>query len=74
MDAASWACAPSGSTWNHCRIRRLQASTVKAIQEGRPNKVKALRGLLPHSFSSKTLAARRVTENRGQNHAPKRSC
>ena len=39
---------------------------VKAIQEGRWGKVRALQHLLTHSFSAKTLAVRRVTENQGK--------
>jgi len=47
-------------------VRRLQARIVKATQEGRWNKVQALQRLLTHSFSGKSLAVRRVTENRGK--------
>jgi len=47
-------------------VRRLQARIVKATQEGRWNKVRALQRLLTHSFSGKSLAVRRVTENRGK--------
>ena len=47
-------------------VRRLQARIVKAIEEGRWGKVKALQWLLTHSFSAKALAVRRVTENRGK--------
>ena len=50
---------------NH-NVRRLQARIVKAIEEGRWGKVKALQWLLTHSFSGKALAVRRVTENRGK--------
>jgi len=74
MDAATMACAPSGATWQginwahvHRQVRRLQARIVKAIQEGRPNKVKALQWLLTHSFRGKALAVKRVTTNRGKN-------
>src|SRR6202162_1428255 len=45
-------------------VRRLQARIVKATQEKRWGKVKALQRLLTHSFSGKALAVRRVTENR----------
>ena len=72
MNAASLACAPSGVAWHginwatvHRQVRRLQARIVQAIQEGRPNKVKALQWLLTHSFSGKALAVKRVTTNRG---------
>lgn len=47
-------------------VRRLQVRIVKATQEGRWGKVKALQRLLTHSFSSKALAVRRVTENSGR--------
>ena len=47
-------------------VRRLQARIVKAIEEGRWGKVKALPWLLTHSFRAKALAVRRVTENRGK--------
>jgi RNA-directed DNA polymerase len=48
-------------------VRRLQARIVKATQEGRWGKVKALQRLLTRSFSGKALAVRRVTENQGKN-------
>jgi RNA-directed DNA polymerase len=51
----------------HCVVRRLQARIVKATQEGRWGKVKALQRLLTRSFSGKALAVKRVTENRGRN-------
>lgn len=47
-------------------VRRLQARIVKATQEGRWGKVKALQRLLTHSFSGKALAVKRVTENQGK--------
>jgi len=47
-------------------VRRLQARIVKATQESRWNKVKALQYLLTHSFSGKALAVRQVTENSGK--------
>jgi RNA-directed DNA polymerase len=49
----------------HREVRRLQTRIVKATQEGRWGKVKALQRLLTHSFSGKALAVRRVTENQG---------
>src|SRR5471030_1511696 len=54
--------------WVNCyrEIRRLQARIVKAIQDGKDGKVKALQWLLTHSFSGKALAVRRVTENQGR--------
>ncbi|WP_269059620.1 group II intron reverse transcriptase/maturase [Methylomonas sp. LL1] len=39
---------------------------MKAIQEGRWGKVKALQWLLIHSFSGKAIAVKRVTENKGK--------
>src|SRR6266702_4884701 len=50
----------------HQEVRRLQARIVKATQEKRGGKVKALQRLLTHSFSGKALAVRRVTENQGK--------
>lgn len=76
MDAATQACAPSDMTWHdinwaevHRQVKRLQTRIVKATQEGRHNKVKALQWLLTHSFSGKALAVKRVTENQGKNTA-----
>ncbi len=48
-------------------VRRLQARIVKAIQESRWNKVRALVYLLTHSFSGRALAILRVTTNPGAN-------
>jgi RNA-directed DNA polymerase len=53
----------------HENVRRLQARIVKATQEGRWNKVKALQRLLTHSFSAKVLAVKRVTDNSGSRTA-----
>jgi hypothetical protein len=50
---------------NH-HVRRLQARIVKATQDKKWGKVKALQRLLTHSFSGKALAVRRVTENQGK--------
>lgn len=50
----------------HSIIRRLQARIVKAVQENRWGKVKALQHLLTRSFSAKVLAIKRVTENPGK--------
>jgi RNA-directed DNA polymerase len=62
-----------GIDWNRIdwkkvnrNVKRLQARIVKAVEEGRWGKVKALQWLLTHSFSGKALAVRRVTENRGK--------
>jgi RNA-directed DNA polymerase len=46
-------------------VRRLQARIVKAIQEGRWNKVQSLVYLLTHSFSGRAAAILRVTTNAG---------
>ncbi len=76
MNVASTTCASShrdvdwhGIDWAKCHrtVRRLQARMVKATQEGRHGKVKALQWLLTHSFSAKALAVKRVTENPGKN-------
>lgn len=50
-------------------VRQLQARIVKATQEGRWGKVKALQRLLTRSFSGKALAVKRVTENQGKRTA-----
>ena len=47
-------------------VKRLQTRIVKATQEGRWGKVKALQRLLTHSFSGKALAVKQVTENKGK--------
>jgi RNA-directed DNA polymerase len=68
-------CARSGSTidwrdldWSDCqrRVRSLQLRIVKAWQEGRRRKAKALQRMLTRSLSGKALAVRRVTENQGK--------
>ena len=66
-NATTWSDIP----WTRCYriVQRLQARIVKATQEGRFNKAKALQHLLTRSFSGKALAVRRVTENKG-----KRTC
>lgn len=53
----------------HREVRRLQARIVKATQEGRWGKVKALQRLLTRSYSAKVLAVKRVTENNGKKTA-----
>jgi len=50
----------------HRNVRRLQVRIVQAVKEGRWGKVRALQRLLTHSYSSKVLAVRRVTENQGK--------
>ena len=68
-------CAPSERSidWHsinwakcHANVRRLQKRIVKATQQGRWGKVKALQRLLVTSFSGKALAVKRVTENQGK--------
>lgn len=75
---AEQACAPLHDEvdWNAINwrevtenVRRLQARIVKAVQEGRWGKVKALQRLLTRSYSGRCLAVRRVTENRGKKTA-----
>ena len=46
-------------------VRRLQARIVKAVREGRWNKVKALVYLLTHSYSGRATAILRVVSNSG---------
>jgi RNA-directed DNA polymerase len=76
MDVANAACASPDITeawdlidWERCKrhVRKLQARIVKAVQEGRWGRVKALQHLLTHSFSAKALAVKRVAENKGKN-------
>jgi len=50
-------------------VSRLQKRIVKAVQQGRWNKVKVLQRLLVNSLSAKLLAIKRVTENRGKRTA-----
>lgn len=76
MNAATPACAPPDLNWDGIdwakaqhQVKRLQVRIVKATQEGRHNKAKALQWLLTHSFSAKVLAVKRVTENKGK-HTP----
>jgi Retron-type reverse transcriptase len=54
--------------WARCRreVRRLQARIVKATQEEKAGKIKALQWLLTHSFSARAMAVKRVTDNRGK--------
>src|SRR2546425_12969392 len=49
----------------HRTVRRLQARIVKAVREGRWNKVKALVYLLTHSFSGRAPAILGVVGNSG---------
>jgi RNA-directed DNA polymerase len=49
-----------------CIVRRLQQRIVKAVQQRKWRKVKALQHLLTHSRSAKVLAVLRVTQNQGK--------
>jgi len=51
------------------KVKSLQRRIVKAIKEGRHNKVKSLQWLLTHSLAAKLLAVKRVTENSGKRTA-----
>jgi len=51
------------------RVKSLQSRIVKAVKAKRWNLVKKLQGLLAHSFASKLLAIRRITENSGKRTA-----
>jgi len=46
-------------------VRRLQMRIAKAFREGKHSKVKSLQWLLTHSFYAKTLAVKRVVQNKG---------
>jgi RNA-directed DNA polymerase len=63
--ASTWHTLPWGQVWRN--VRRLQARIVKAVQQGRWNKVRALQHLLTHSFSGRAAAVLRVTSNPGAN-------
>jgi RNA-directed DNA polymerase len=76
MNVEQSMCAASGPeaqweqvNWAQCeqKVRRLQARIVKATQEGCHGTVKALQGLLTHSFCGRALAVKRVTHNQGKN-------
>jgi RNA-directed DNA polymerase len=47
------------------QVCRLQMRIVKAFQEKKHSKVKALQWILTHSFSAKLLAVKRVVQNEG---------
>src|SRR5437667_1639984 len=73
MTAQAGAILNTTSTWDAVdwraieeNVRRLQARIVKAVQQKKWNKVKALQHLLTHSASGKLLAVRRVTMNDGR--------
>lgn len=72
-NSSTGASSPTGDGWHdinwrkvHQNGRRLQVRIVKATQEKRWGKVKALQRLLTRSFSGKALAVKRVTENQGK--------
>ncbi|MDM8525244.1 group II intron reverse transcriptase/maturase [Desulfococcaceae bacterium HSG8] len=59
--------------WHHIvwrkvyrNVSRLQVRIVKAFQEGKIRKARALQIILTRSFGGKALAVRRVTENKGK--------
>lgn len=62
-EVTTWHAIPWRRVWH--TVRRLQARIVKATQEGRWGKVKALVYLLTHSFSGRAAAILRVTTNPG---------
>src|SRR5437870_8046727 len=61
--ASGWHAINWQKVWRN--VRRLQARIVKAIQEGRWNKVRSLVYLLTRSFSGRAAAVLRVTTNAG---------
>src|SRR5262245_18342017 len=61
--APDWHSIDGKTVWR--TVRRLQARSVKAVAEGRWNKVKALVYLLTHSFAGRALAILRVVNNSG---------
>jgi RNA-directed DNA polymerase len=67
LEESSW----TTIDWNKCEkeVRKLQARIVKAQQEKRYGKVKALQRILVTSFSAKALAVKRVTSNEGKRTA-----
>src|ERR1700723_4755393 len=76
MNVEQSMCAASGPAsqweqidWSQCeqKVRRMQERIIKATQEGRHGKVKALQWLLTHSFHGRALAVKRVTHNQGKN-------
>ncbi|MGB8579939.1 MAG: reverse transcriptase N-terminal domain-containing protein [Candidatus Sulfotelmatobacter sp.] len=73
MTAQAGAILNTSSAWDAVdwrtiedNVRRLQARIVKAVQQKKWSKVKALQHLLTHSASGKLLAVRRVTVNDGR--------
>jgi len=61
--APGWHSIDWRKVWRN--VRRLQARIVKAVQEGRWGKVRALVYLLTHSFGGRAAAILRVTTNQG---------
>ena len=53
--------------WNQAKseVKRLQMRIAKAMREKRYGKVRALQRLLSHSFYGKSIAVKRVTQNKG---------
>ena len=53
--------------WNQAKseVKRLQMRIAKAMREKRYGKVRALQRLLSHSFYGKSVAVKRVTQNKG---------
>jgi RNA-directed DNA polymerase len=75
MNVGISTCAPSAidMSWHsidwakcHKMVKKLQIRIVKALQENRWGKAKALQRLITRSFSGKALAVKRVTENQGK--------
>ena len=76
MNEIKTSCASTDQTWNNwesidwnsCEmaVKKLQVRIVKALNEGRHGKVKALQWTLTHSFFAKALAIKRVTSNKGK--------
>lgn len=50
----------------HIRVRKLQLRIAKATRQHQWRQVRELQRILTRSFSAKTVAARRVTENTGK--------
>ena len=76
MNAKACASPDVNRDWNSINwknaeiyVKKLQVRIVKAQQESRYNKVKALQWMLTHSFYAKTLAVKRVTGNKGKGTA-----
>src|SRR5438067_13286804 len=61
--APNWHWIPWKKVWR--TVRRLQVRIVKAVAQGRWNKVKALVYRLTHSFGGRALAILRVVSNSG---------